>query len=617
MSSETCGKCGGVLVIGQGDKDIDWCPKCEGLDIVSKEESKATLVEVLKVFDRKMKEIIKKYKLEDLLITVYVTRESVLHFDHPDYPSFMAYSSLLNEIVNSKSGGGQEVVWDSEDIQALYQYAKLYNQYSKFFQHLNSGLICFILVKNKDTTKYSYNFEKSIKAEGMRESPEEVNSDEFAPLMKFTAKWRPIRDNLKQYGLVSKNEAYFEEDYIFRYLEADDFWKSILTKVMLELWAGNPALLEFPEFKDSLKYLKVWEYISASFPFDQREKKDEMGRVVGFNMKPVDIVKVFYQFFKSDLELDYASKFFIDITSKVKRGFPAFLLTSKGLFVGQSTAILITRYLKGKYFRGYLDSKKNVGNEFVLMVATELERLGFFVRSLNNNDQLLINIVDDEKNPTLEIDLVAFTKDHIYLIECKHVLLSSEFDPDVRVNNVKRNLKDELPKMKTRVNYLSKHLKEFGIDHIKGGTIKPVFVTFNKEPLERFEDIEIVAFRELQSLDYSVKNESFLINDRGVKVYQDPFRHKLLKIPNVSERRLGNGVKYRVLSVGLTVNKVFQIPAVTIKDKNTTNYFRLPAQLLGWVLFCKNASDIGKNMFPSDVEFGYLVAENRYYAHIL
>ena len=182
MSSETCGKCGGVLVIGQGDKDIDWCPKCEGLDIVSKEESKATLVEVLKVFDRKMKEIIKKYKLEDLLITVYVTRESVLHFDHPDYPSFMAYSSLLNEIVNSKSGGGQEVVWDSEDIQALYQYAKLYNQYSKFFQHLNSGLICFILVKNKDTTKYSYNFEKSIKAEGMRESPEEVNSDEFAPL---------------------------------------------------------------------------------------------------------------------------------------------------------------------------------------------------------------------------------------------------------------------------------------------------------------------------------------------------------------------------------------------------------------------------------------------------
>lgn len=617
MGTYICDICGGTLVIGKGNEDVDWCPKCEGVEVIPKEESKSALIEELKMLDKEMDHIIKKYQLEDLLITVYVTRESVLHFDYPDFAHFMAYSALLNRILNLQSNGTEKVIWNSEDIQKLYRYAEMYNNASKFLLYLINGLIVFILVDKENVEKYSYEFDKSLKVEGIQPSDEKRKLKEIFPMLKFTATWRPIRDNLKQYGLVSKNEAYFDEDYNFKFLQFDDFWKSILTKTMLELWAGNKDLLEFPDFKDSLQYLKVWEHIANSFPFKQNETKDNIGRVIKFTMSPVDKTKIFDRFFKNGLDLEDAGRFLVDNNSKIKKGFPAFLQTSKGLFIGQSTTILFTRYLKGKYFRSYLDSNKDVGNEFVLMVSFELQRLGFSVHYPDNKDKLLINIMDDDKNPKLEIDVIAYTKEHIFLIECKHILLNTGFESTGRQNNVKRTLKDEPQKMKNRVNYIATHLIEFGLGQIKPEDIEPIFITFNQEPLDEYEGIRIVAFKNLQSLDYSVKNEKFVVNKRGAIVYENPFNHELLKIQKISNKNKERGNIYNVLSVGLIRNEVYMIPGVTIKNGKNLSFYRLPAQLLDWAVLCVRMSESGNKIFPSQVEFGYLVDENRIYAQIL
>lgn len=615
-SSFKCEVCGGILVIGKGNLNEDWCPTCEGIEMESVEDSKNRVASELKNFDNEIENTIKKYYKEDLLITVYVTRESVLHSQNPDYTRFIAYSSLLNKILALNYIGKEGVKWDSSEIQNLYTYAEMYNQNSKFIHYILNGLVRYIFVKKKDMAKYNYDLEKSLKTEGEKLNLKDDELEESVPILKFTSAWRVSLENLKSYGIVPKNEAYFNNDYQFKFLQIDEFWKSVLTKVLLEMWAGNSDLLEFPEFKDSLDYLKVWENIANNFPFKQTKKKDQMGRVVDFSMQPVDLTKIFYQFFRRGLGLDYVKKFIADINSKFKKGFPVFLLTSKGLFVGQETTLLVSRYLKAKYARRYLDSNKDVGNEFVLAVAGELERLGFNVRYPKNPSDLLVNIVDNKNKPSVEIDLIAYTDHRIFLIECKHVLFTTDLNPKNRENNVKRNLRDELPKMDKRVEFLSNHLQEFGLEKFQQSSIKAIFVTFNEEPIHSYEGIEIVAFKNMQLLDPTVKNEEFITNSKGATVYANPLRHELLEIPEVTSE-LGAGDRYNVLSVGLAQNSVFRIPLVTVEINKRAICYRLPAQLLGWALVCIEMSDDGISMFPSEVEFGYIVSQQRFYAHIL
>ena len=62
---------------------------------------------------------------------------------------------------------------------------------------------------------------------------------------------------------------------------------------------------------------------------------------------------------------------------------------------------------------------------------------------------------------------------------------------------------------------------------------------------------------------------------------------------------------------------VIRVQLTTNRGRKKPSYDRLPAQLLGWNVFCKEMVDKGKYMFSSEVEFGYLVPENRFYANIL
>lgn len=97
----------------------------------------------------------------------------------------------------------------------------------------------------------------------------------------------------------------------------------------------------------------------------------------------------------------------------------------------------------------------------------------------------------------------------------------------------------------------------------------------------------------------------FYLNQRGAKVYYDAQKQPKLFIPN------GN-IKYRVLSVGFDENK---IPLVTIQEKSDVNCYKLPEQLLDWAVTAVSFSNLGGNMFPSDVLF--IKKNGKYYADIL
>jgi len=109
-------------------------------------------------------------------------------------------------------------------------------------------------------------------------------------------------------------------------------------------------------------------------------------------------------------------------------------------------------------------------------------------------------------------------------------------------------------------------------------------------------------------------SNEYIINNKGAKIYTDINRHAFLDVPDVATAALDAGAKYTVLAVGFLKGR---LPLITVKNDGKPEAYRLPDDLAGWVDMNMQASLKGVKMFPAEVEFGYLVEEDRTYAEIL
>lgn len=106
--------------------------------------------------------------------------------------------------------------------------------------------------------------------------------------------------------------------------------------------------------------------------------------------------------------------------------------------------------------------------------------------------------------------------------------------------------------------------------------------------------------------------ESFY-NKQGAIVYRDPGRHAYLDIPSLLALT-EPGVVYNVLSVGFLGGAPNPVPVATVRVGELPILYRLPVWYLDWVMQAQGLAHSGLNLFPCDVEFGYIAPENRYYA---
>ena len=253
--------------------------------------------------------------------------------------------------------------------------------------------------------------------------------------------------------------------------------------------------------------------------------------------------------------------------------------------------------------------------EFEKLVSKELERNGISIRKPSNGHIKLLNIKDNEKNPTLEIDIIAHYNNTIFVIDCKHVVISTDFITGNRVNNLKRNLKDEREKMNNRVRFVSKNMKKYGFRGDVFKEIKPVFITYNEEPEKEFEGITIISLQRLAELKGKKFGDYVLSNTRGTKIFSNLEVYKVLEIPNVERRK--DGKRYHVLSVGKINVGGKESLVATIRLRGENKLMLLPDGYSKWVNFCMVASSLGGNMFPADVIFWHSYGDGQYYAYIL
>lgn len=102
----------------------------------------------------------------------------------------------------------------------------------------------------------------------------------------------------------------------------------------------------------------------------------------------------------------------------------------------------------------------------------------------------------------------------------------------------------------------------------------------------------------------NLKTEYFF-NQRGAKVYIDAQKQPMISIPNGS-------IRCKVLSVGADKN---MLPLITVEEDGNPVCYRLPLQLSEWAFAMVAISNMGQNLFPSEVVFSK--KENNYYADII
>ncbi len=100
-------------------------------------------------------------------------------------------------------------------------------------------------------------------------------------------------------------------------------------------------------------------------------------------------------------------------------------------------------------------------------------------------------------------------------------------------------------------------------------------------------------------------NQEFFLNERGAKVYYESSKQPKLVIPS-------GGSTLDVLSVGFNKEN---IPLITIVENDNINCYRLPTELLDWIITLTGIAHMGEKLLPAKVIFSQTI--NGYCADIL
>lgn len=153
---------------------------------------------------------------------------------------------------------------------------------------------------------------------------------------------------------------------------------------------------------------------------------------------------------------------------------------------------------------------------------------------------------------------------------------------------------------------LLNYMNQFNsIDEIKERDAEMHCEYFNAYACESLSDFYDQMRNKLPLDPISIDAKDYFFNQRGAKVFTNISRQPLLKIEN-------GHCKYNVLSVGFSKEGT---PLATISEREGVFCYRLPSDLRGWAMTVVGLSNMGENLFPSEVIFSK--QKNRYYADIL
>ncbi|WP_342305543.1 hypothetical protein [Methanolobus sp. ZRKC5] len=499
-----CSECGSQLFFGKGsDYQKIWCATCEGLKILSKEESKNVLNEDIKKSGQEIKRLINLFEAKSLLPILFVTREGyllpVLDGRGPNFRKYVVLTELISKVIIEGSKGSQICNPLDSNFQKLIHLTNMKNVNLRLRSLINDNLGSVLLVPANKVQDITLDFEIG-KIVNRIKMPEPTNSN-VIEVFKFHDDWKDIMQNYNDNGFISATELYNNQINNIRYdAIIEEHLEALNLKTSLELSMNNHNLLKQDKFKNNLEYTELLVKLSQSFLHTLEVEKQTP---LEFECS---LTRVSKKKFKKIIKINgfNVQRTYDLLVSQVgdKINYPLIYADGSKLLVPPLTLGIFAKLLKALYSQEFKDKLSEESYIFEDKVCKILEDIGLKTDQPNDATKKLVNIEDLDNPGNFEIDIVAYSyqTEKLFVIDCKHVFITSEFISGTREQTIIKKFKEQPAKQRRRIEYIKNNLKRFGFDSSKIKKYVSVLITANKEPIDVLENCHIVSIREIEKI---------------------------------------------------------------------------------------------------------------------
>jgi len=508
----TCDKCGGKLVIGKGENEKEiWCPSCEGLDVLAKSESKKLIRKDIKNLNEDCIQIIRKYDKDELIGSLLATREGDLLKTIKegvfDPGNFITISLLIQEVVNTHNQNNKKVEVRSQKFQELINKYERLTINRKFFKLLDLNYLIFVGMPPDKIPEYTIDYEKNTEYNLAPEYSEFEEKDRMN-IGKFTPKWNPIIENYRKFKLTSKldiEESLREnKDRENKDGEGIDYLKSIIRIILsFQMFTPNMDLIRYPSLKDKKELIDVLYNLSQKNIDRLKEKFYEDHRNYECSLESENIFEIYKQIDSLGVDFEEFEELFIFDGIEIEdEKIPLIYrpIKTQSLVIPPLSLNRMYKYFEARYKMDKDEINSKYGKPFENKIAKEMKEIGLKIEDPNNPSKNLQNIKDDEEKPSFEIDIIGYEGSNIYIIDCKHIILTYNFMSGQRINEIKKKLNGIDDKQEKRLTFVEKNLEEFGFESNKDWGFKSVIITLLREPVKSIGETYLISEDNLENI---------------------------------------------------------------------------------------------------------------------
>ncbi|MDI3486613.1 MAG: hypothetical protein PWQ75_1114 [Methanolobus sp.] len=493
-----CKNCGGRLLIGKrADDTALWCPKCEGVKVLSKSETKKLSINKIRENAEFKSRLLSKYSKQSVIGALCATLETSC-INKDNFRHICSTSYAIKDVLKKKKDNfGSYVTMIDGDLQDLiriydFEFHETYVNNSL----INDDYIIGTIIPLEKLPEYAMN-KKHLNAKN-----EEV-------VLRFTEDWSFNRLIATRYGLYSKND--FEKQDGPKQWAQKATYNSDLSRAnyLFQFVAGTSKLSK--DLKSNSNLIEVLEQLSSDFV--HLFTPNFIGELTG----------TIYTITKTEI-LDSISKVTSDpnmIYDKIiKLEFPLIIELKDTCFVLPNTCDFYLFLLYSQKYENELNHQKiEWGSNFEELVFKSLELFGYNMINPKDNKPLLNFIVEDpddqinNKKRSFELDIAGFKDNSSILIECKHWDIGADFFKRKAIEKRERELVNELKKFQHKINLINNDDK---FDFLtKDKKLETYFVTLHPERIEQYGDIKVVPFNQFYPSDF--ESESNTTNEIEIK----------------------------------------------------------------------------------------------------
>ena len=497
-NSNLCITCNRPLVLGNSKNRFNiWCPNCEGLEIIS---TKDAISEINNTYTQKLEELMhyfEDYSKDSIIGTLLVCRETCLYpgpnRNHLDLQGFISYSHLIKEVVGKDKFGKKYFNWEDKNFARLFVNFNETYYSTRLTKLLDCGLCIMVNIPREKLSSFLVEPRKN-KLLGLADVSK-VNQHQ----LKFTPEWAPIFRNLETIGLFSEldsiNTKKFPNEYSF-----DDLKHKIAFLISMDMVSPDRDFIKFPEFINQDEYINFLSDLwNESFTPDSNPKEPNFRG----SLQKYDFFEFISKSINRKINFDKLIKL-ITFDETMLNGFPiAYLsLTKRELFVPPRSIHAIYQYLLTKYVLDLGFENSKAGHDFEKESALKLNKIGINTHTPNDCKNELINVVDNTPNATLEIDIIGYTQNTIWVIDCKNFMITTDILDKNRKSKIKGKLENLgiQKKQQRRIEFVKSNLQKFGFSPTKIKHYKSVIITLLEEPLDNIGNSYLIPINKINKI---------------------------------------------------------------------------------------------------------------------